>query len=410
MLLYQLYDMHRAALRPFGVWADAVQTLAESPYLPPAWTGLNRVWAAGAALVERVTRDFAKPSFGLIETDIAGEVVPVREEVVASYPFCELRHFVRETDQGKDDPRILVVAPLSGHHATLLRDTVRDLLPAHDVYVTDWVDARQVPLTEGAFDLDEYIAYVMAFLQVLGPQTHVVAVCQAAVPVLAAVALLAEAEDANQPRSMILMGGPIDVTAAPTGPSRLAQAHGRDWFERTVITQVPSYYPGAYRRVFPGFVQLSGFMSMHLDRHIGAHWDFFLHLVQGDGESAEAHRRFYDEYLSVMDLSAEFYLQTIEAVFQDHAFPKGRFHWRGHRVAPEAIQRTALLTVEGALDDISAPGQTRAAHQLCATLPSSAHAHYLQENVGHFGIFHGRRWRGEVLPRLSAFIRQAADA
>lgn len=411
MLLYQLYDLQRAALRPVGLWADAMQSLADSPHLPPAWAALNRVWSAGATVVGRLTRDFSKPAFGLVETEIDGVVVPVREEVVARLPFCELRHFARETGAAeRADPRLLLVAPLSGHHATLLRDTVRDLLPAHDVFVTDWVDARQVPLEQGAFDLDAYIAYVRHWLSVLGPDTHVVAVCQAAVPVLAAVALLAEEEAPHQPRSMTLMGGPIDVTAAPTAPSRLAQAHSRAWFERTVISQVPAYYPGAYRHVFPGFVQLSGFMSMHLDRHIGAHWELFLHLVQGDGESAEAHRRFYDEHLSVMDLPAEFYLQTIEAVFQRHDLPRGTFSWRGRRVVPEAIGRTALLTIEGALDDISAPGQTRAAHDLCRNIPASAKAHYLQDNVGHFGIFHGRRWRGAVLPRLHAFIRGTAAA
>jgi poly(3-hydroxybutyrate) depolymerase len=297
---------------------------------------------------------------------------------------------------------------MSGHHATLLRGTVEALLPEHDVYITDWLDARRIPLSRGKFDLDDYIAYVIEFLQVLGPETHVLAVCQPTVPVLAAVSLMAQADDPNQPRSMVLMGGPIDAEAAPTAVTKLAKGRPLSWFERTVVSQVPVYYPGALRRVYPGFVQLTGFMSMNLDRHVGEHLRLFEHLVQGDGESAGAHRRFYDEYLSVMDLPAEFYLQTVSTVFQHCALPNGTMRWRGEPVDPSAIRRTALMTVEGEMDDISAPGQTRAAHRLVSNLPEEMQADHMQPGVGHYGIFNGRRWRGEIQPAIAAFVRKQA--
>ena len=404
-MLYQLYDVQRAALKPMRLWADAVQTAFRHPFVPASYTGLGRAMAAGAELFERMTRRFAKPEFGLETTTVDGVPVAVFERLVTVKPFCELIHFQRAT--GRRDPKVLLVAPLSGQHATLLRGTVEALLPAHDVYITDWIDASLVPLTEGSFDLDDYIDYVLEFLRLLGPETHVVAVCQPAVPVLAAVALLAQDDAAAQPRSMTLIGGPIDAAVAPTVPSRLARMHSVEWFERTVIARVPVWYPGAMRRVFPGFIQLSGFMSMNMDRHIGAHIKLFNHLVEGDGESADAHKRFYDEYLSVMDLPAEFYLQTVETVFQRHDLPNGTMRWRGHPVQPAAIRRTALMTIEGERDDISAPGQTWAAHALCPNIPAERRAHHLQADVGHYGLFNGRRWREQVMPRLAAFIRAA---
>ncbi|CAK0777888.1 poly(3-hydroxybutyrate) depolymerase [uncultured Gammaproteobacteria bacterium] len=403
-MLYQMYDIQRMALQPMRLWAGFAQNTFRNPFLPATYTPFGRAIAAGAELVERSTRDFTKPSFGLHETVIDGDTVTVHERIVAHKPFCELRHFSRVTE--RTDPRVLIVAPMAGQYATLLRGTVEALLPDHDVYITDWIDARQVPRGCGRFDLDDYIAYVIEFLQLLGPNLHVLAVCQPSVPVLAAVALMAEAEDPCQPLSMTLIGGPIDPAAAPTMPSRAAAMHPIQWFEKTVITTVPFYYPGALRKVFPGFVQLSGFMTMNLDRHIGAHVDLFNHLVEGDGDSAAAHRKFYDEYLSVMDLPAEFYLQTVETVFQRQALAQGTMTWRGQPVNPAAISRTALMTVEGELDDISAPGQTIAAHKLCSGIPEQRRAHHLQEGTGHFGMFNGRRWREQVRPRLTAFFRE----
>jgi len=300
---------------------------------------------------------------------------------------------------------VLLVAPMSGHHATLLRGTVQDMIDAGlEVFITDWRDARIVPLVYGDFDLGSYVQTVAKFLQHLGPETHVVAVCQPAPAVVAAVSLLAARNDPAQPRSMTLMGGPVDTRAAPTIVTRLAQEHSIHWFERHVIDTVPPWHPGAFRRVYPGFVQLAAFISMNPDRHVEAHRRMFEHLVKGDDDSAAAHRRFYDEYLAVMDVPASYYLETVETFFQKHDLARGRMRVRGELVDPTSIQRTALMTVEGELDDISAPGQTIAAHTMCASIPSSRRAQYLQEGVGHYGIFNGRKWRTEILPRIKSFI------
>ena len=403
-MLYQLYDLQRAALRPMRLWAEAFQAVFRHPYLPTAYTGLGRSMAAAAEMFERTTRRFGKPDFDLTTAVVDGAPAAIGERVVAELPFCRLLHFSRAVPPRRD-PRVLLVAPLSGHHSTLLRGTVAAMLPEHDVFITDWLDASLVPLSKGAFDLDTYIEYLLSFIKLLGPDIHIVAVCQPAVPALAAVSLLAQDEDPSQPKSLTLIGGPIDVTVAPTVPSRLAQMHSLQWYERTVIATVPVWYPGGLRRVFPGFIQLSGFMSMNFDRHVGAHVQLFNHLVEGDGDSVAAHKRFYDEYLSVMDLPAEFYLQTVATVFQRHDLPRGRMTWRGHPVDPAAIRRTALLTIEGERDDISAPGQTRAAHGLCPNIPAHRRSHHLQRDVGHFGLFNGRRWREEVMPALRGFIR-----
>ncbi|WP_207480447.1 polyhydroxyalkanoate depolymerase [Arenibaculum pallidiluteum] len=402
-MLYQLYDLQHAALYPMRLLAEATQATFQNPFLPASYTRLGRSIAAGAELIERTTRRFGKPAWGLAKTRTPSGEASVAEVKVLRKPFCDLVHFKRSVP--RQDPKVLLVAPMSGHYATLLRGTVDALLPEHEVYVTDWIDARQVPLSQGRFDLDEYVAYVMEFIRHLGPDVHVIAVCQPAVPVLAAVSLMSQADDPMQPLSMVLMGGPIDTAAAPTVVTQLAETRPLSWFERNVVTSLPVYYPGGLRRVYPGFVQLTGFMSMNLDRHVGEHLKLFEHLVRGDGESAEQHRRFYDEYLSVMDLPAEFYLQTVSTVFQERALARGRFTWRGQAVDPGAITRTALMTVEGELDDISAPGQTRAAHRLCSGLRPEQRQDYCQKGVGHYGIFNGRRFREMILPRIRNFIR-----
>ena len=312
---------------------------------------------------------------------------------------------MRFVSSGSAGRRVLLVAPMSGHHATLLRGTVQDMIDAGlEVFVTDWKDARIVPLLHGDFDLGSYIETIVGFLQHLGPDTHVVAVCQPAPAVVAAVALMAAANDPAQPRSMTLMGGPVDTRAAPTVVTKLAAQHPIDWFERHVVATVPAWHPGAFRRVYPGFLQLAAFISMNPDRHMEAHKRMFAHLVKGDDDSAAAHRRFYDEYLSVMDVPASYYLQTVETFFQKHDLARGVMTVRGEAVLPSAIERTALMTVEGELDDISAPGQTIAAQVMCSGIPSERRMQYLQPGVGHYGIFNGRKWRGEILPRIKGFI------
>lgn len=403
-MLYHLYDLQHAVLQPVRLIAGAAQHTFQNPFLPASYTGIGRAMAAGAELLERTTRRFDKPAFGIRTARVNGDEVAITERVEMETPFCRLLNFHK--DANAEQPTVLLVAPMSGHHATLLRGTVAALVHDHNVYVTDWIDIRHVPLSKGRFGLDEYIDHVINFVHHLGANTHIIAVCQPAVPVLAAASLMAAADDPIQPRSMTLMGGPIDPMANPTVPVKLGASRPLSWFERTVITTVPVYYPGAFRRVYPGFIQLSGFMSMNLDRHIGEHLGLFRHLIRGDGESAEAHRRFYDEYLSVMDLSAEFYLETIETVFQKHALANGTMKSRGHAVEPSAIRKTALMTVEGQLDDISAPGQTVSAHRLCSNLPEEMKTHHLQEGVGHYGIFNGRRWREHIMPRVRDFIRQ----
>ena len=402
-MLYHLYDMNQAVLAPWRLVASVTQASFQNPLFPVSETPYGRLVAAGAELFERTTRRFAKPEFGLNTTDIDGKKIAVTDSIILSKPFCDLRHFSRDTN--RDDPKLLIVAPMSGHHATLLRGTVEALLPHHDVYITDWIDARHVPLADGPFELDTYIDYLIDFLNFLGPETHVMAVCQPAVPVMAATAIMAARNLPNQPLSMTLMGGPIDTRVAPTSVTSFAEGRPISWFEKNVITTVPPYYEGAFRKVYPGFLQLSGFVSMNLDRHVNAHLRMFNHLVQGDGDSAATHRKFYDEYLAVMDMPADFYLQTVAAVFKNHALPKGILIYRGERVEPAAIAKTALLTIEGGLDDISAVGQTGAAHDLCKNIPAAKKVKHIQDNVGHYGIFNGSRWRNEIMPRVRDFIR-----
>jgi poly(3-hydroxybutyrate) depolymerase len=329
----------------------------------------------------------------------------LRSRNVWSRPFCNLVRFERDLPAGRRaDPKLLIVAPMSGHYATLLRGTVEAMLPHADVYVTDWADARMVPVSEGRFDLDDYIDYVVDMFHELGPDAHVMAVCQPSVPVLAAVALMEAKGDRFAPATMTLMGGPVDTRRNPTGVNLLAKEKGLNWFRDNVIMQVPWPMPGVSRDVYPGFLQLSGFMGMNLDRHITAHKEFFMHLIKNDGDGAEKHRDFYDEYLAVMDLTAEFYLQTVDTVFIRHALPKGEMTHRGMPVDPKAIRNVALLTIEGENDDISGIGQTEAAHTLCVNVPPEKHVHYMQPAVGHYGVFNGSRFRSDIVPRIVDFI------
>lgn len=403
-MFYQLYEMNHAALQPARAYADAVRLFYSNPLNPFSHTQIGRSVAAVAELFERTTRRYGKPEFGLKTTTVDWKSVGVTERVAWKRPFCNLIHFERDLPAGRrPDRKLLIVAPMSGHYATLLRGTVETLLPHAEVYITDWTDARTVPLTEGKFDLDDYIDYLIDIFHALGPDTHVMAVCQPSVPVLAAVAVMEARGDRFVPATMTMMGGPIDTRRNPTAVNQLAKEHGIRWFRDNVIMQVPWPAPGFMRDVYPGFLQLSGFMSMNLDRHIIAHKDFFMHLVKDDGDSAEKHRDFYDEYLAVMDLTAEFYLQTVETVFIRHALPKGLMMHRGERVDPAAIRSVALLTVEGENDDISGVGQTEAAHDICTNIPQQMRAHYMQPKVGHYGVFNGSRWRAEIAPRILDF-------
>ncbi|NLH81913.1 MAG: polyhydroxyalkanoate depolymerase [Phyllobacteriaceae bacterium] len=408
-MFYQLYELNHAALRPMRMAAEMGRWALRSPFNPLAGTTVGRSLAAGFEVFERTTRRYGKPEFELPTTVVDGVEVAVNEEIVWRKPFCGLLHFARDLPADRPaDPKVLIVAPMSGHYATLLRGTVEAMLPAHEVYITDWVDARTVPLTEGSFDLDDYVDYVIEMIRHLGEGVNIVAVCQPSVPVLAAVSVMSEDGDPLVPATMTLMGGPIDTRISPTAVNKVAHDKGLAWFERNVIMRVPFPHAGAFREVYPGFLQLGGFMSMNLDRHVSAHKEFFVHLVEGDGDSAEKHRDFYDEYLAVMDLTKEFYLQTIRTVFLDHDLPEGKMMHRGRLVKPSAIRDTALFTVEGELDDITGMGQTQAAHRLCSGLAAEQQLDYVQPGVGHYGVFNGSRFRANIQPRIAAFIRRHA--
>ena len=399
-MIYALHDAAAASLLPARAWARAASTLLRATPGPEALTWGTRAVVAWADVANDVLRPRGKPEWNIRTTRGGEEALP--ETVELDQPFVRLLRFQAPGAIGR---RVLLVAPMSGHHATLLRGTVQDMVEAgFEVFVTDWRDARIVPLLHGDFDLSSYIETVIAFLQHLGPNTHVVAVCQPAPAVVAAVSLMAARNDPAQPRTMTLMGGPVDTRAAPTVVTKLAQEHSIQWFERHVTTTVPPWHPGGFRRVYPGFLQLAAFISMNPDRHIAAHRKMFDHLVRGDEESAAAHRRFYDEYLAVMDVPASYYLQTVETFFQKHELADGRMTVRGEPVTPSAIEHTALMTVEGELDDISAPGQTIAAQTICRGIPTERREQYMQLGVGHYGIFNGRKWRGEILPRIASFI------
>jgi poly(3-hydroxybutyrate) depolymerase len=404
--MYWFYEMSQAAVIPSRAMADATRLLFRNPVNPWAHTTFGKSLAAGAELFERSTRRYGRPEWNISSTTVGGERVPVHITPVWQRPFCRLLHFERTLEHAphRPQPRVLIVAPMSGHYATLLRGTVEAFLPNHDVYITEWADARTVPVSEGPFDLDDYVDYLVSMLHALGGNAHVIAVCQPSVPVMAAVSVMETADDPYVPNSMVLMGGPIDTRINPTAVNKLAEERGIDWFRRNVITKVPFPHPGMLRDVYPGFLQLHGFMSMNLDRHIEAHRNLFMHLVKADGDSAQKHREFYDEYLAVMDLAAEFYLQTVDTVFVRHALPKGQMTHRGRPVDPAAIRRVAMLTVEGEHDDISGVGQTEAAHRLCVNIPPERRAHWLQPAVGHYGVFNGSRFRAEIAPRISDFM------
>ena len=410
--LYWFYEMSHAALNPSRAMADATRLFFKNPVNPFSFTPYGKSVAAACELFERSTRRYGRPEWRISSTLVGGERVPVEIKTVWERPFCRLIHFERVFSHKpqRPQPRLLLIAPMSGHYPTLLRGTVEAFLPNHDVYITDWVDARMVPLSEGYFDLDDYIDYVISMLHTLGSDTHVIAVCQPSVPVLAAVSLMEADGDPYAPASMVLMGGPIDTRVNPTAVNRLAEQRGTEWFQHHVITKVPFPNPGFMRDVYPGFLQLNGFVSMNLDRHIEAHKQLFMHLVRGDGDSASKHREFYDEYLAVMDLSAEFYLQTVETVFVRHALPHGEMTHRGRPIDPGKIRRTGLMTVEGEHDDISGVGQTEAAHRLCANIPADRKAHWLQTNVGHYGVFNGSRFRAEIAPRIADFVLSMGHA
>jgi poly(3-hydroxybutyrate) depolymerase len=404
--MYWFYEMGHAALNPSRALADATRLFFKNPANPLAHTSYGKSMAAAAELFERSTRRYQKPEWRISETVVGAEHVPVNIRTVWQRPFCNLLHFERAVARSprRPQPKLLLVAPMSGHYATLLRGTVETFLPNHDVYITEWVDARMVPLADGRFDLDDYIDYVISMLHLLGGDCHVIAVCQPSVPVMAAIALMEADKDPDVPHSMVLMGGPIDTRVNPNGVNRLAASRGIDWFRRNVITKVPFPQPGVMRDVYPGFLQLHGFVSMNLDRHIEAHRNLFLNLVKADGDSAQKHREFYDEYLAVMDLAAEFYLQTVDTVFIRHALPKGEMTHRGRKVDPSKISHVALMTVEGENDDISSVGQTAPAHKLCANIPDEHKVHYVQPAVGHYGVFNGSRFRAEIAPRIADFV------
>jgi len=404
--LYWLYEMGHASLQPARALADMTRLYFKNPFNPLAHSTYGKTIAATAELFERSTRRYGKPEWGIDTVMISGERAPIHITTAWERPFCRLQHFERLFCHmpRRPQPKVLIVAPMSGHYATLLRGTVEAFLPNHDVYITDWVDARMVPVSEGRFDLDDYIDYLISILHFLGGDTHVIAVCQPSVPVLAATSIMEAGNDPYSPRSMTLMGGPIDTRVNPTGVNKLAESRGVDWFRRNVITKVPFPHPGVMRDVYPGFLQLQGFVSMNLDRHVDAHSNLFFHLVKGDGDSVTKHREFYDEYLAVMDLTAEFYLQTVDVVFVRHDLPNGTMTYRGKLVDPSKIRNTALLTIEGEHDDISGVGQTEAAHKLCVNIPAERKTHYLQLGVGHYGVFNGSRFRAEVAPRISDFM------
>jgi poly(3-hydroxybutyrate) depolymerase len=409
-MLYQLYETQRALLSPFAEFAGASAKLYTHPLSPFTHTPLAQRVAASFDLLNRLAKDYEKPEFNITTARVGGQVdVAVQEQVAIVKPFCRLLRFKRFTDDSraldlmKQQPTVLVVAPLSGHHSTLLRDTVKNLLQDHKVYVTDWTDARMVPVEVGPFHLDDYVDYVREFIRHIGPGVHVISVCQPTVPVLAAVSLMASAGELT-PTTLTMMGGPIDARRSPTAVNNLAMNKSFEWFENNVIYRVPQNYPGATRRVYPGFMQHTGFVAMNPDRHVTSHYDYFLDLVRGDEGSADSHRQFYDEYNAVLDMPAEYYLDTIKTVFQDFALVNGTWVVDGDLVRPQDITTSSLLTIEGELDDISGAGQTRAAHELCTGIPQSRRFHYDVVGAGHYGIFSGRRWREKVYPEVKAFI------
>ena len=417
-MLYQIYETQRSLMEPFADFAQAAAKLYSNPLSPFGQNPFAQRVSAGYDLMYRLGKDYEKPEFGIRTVDVAGTEVAIHERGEIDKPFCELRRFKRFSDDPatlttlKGQPAVLIVAPLSGHYATLLRDTVRTMLKDHKVYITDWKNARTVPLEDGEFHLDDYVNYVQEFirhLQGIYGNCHVISVCQPTVPVLAAVSLMASRGE-KTPLSMTMMGGPIDARKSPTAVNNLAMNKSHSWFENNVIFRVPSNFPGAGRRVYPGFLQHTGFVAMNPDKHLKSHYDYFKDLIKGDDTSTEAHRKFYDEYNAVLDMDADYYLETIKIVFQEFALVNGTWDVRGvdgklERVRPQDITTTAHFTVEGELDDISGAGQTEAAHELCCNVPKARQKHLEVKGAGHYGIFSGRRWRDIVYPQVKAFIQ-----
>ena len=410
-MLYQLYETQRALMAPFSEFASASAKLYNHPLSPFTQLPMAQRVSAGLDLMHRLAKDYEKPQFDIRSVEVDGVEVAVQEQVPITKPFCRLLRFKRFTDNPavlekmKTQPTVLVIAPLSGHHSTLLRDTVKVLLRDHKVLITDWTDARTVPLEAGPFHLNDYVAYVQEFIRHVGPEVNVMSVCQPTVPVLAAVSLMATHGEFT-PRTLTMMGGPIDARLSPTSVNNLATTKSYEWFENNVIYRVPANFAGVGRRVYPGFLQHTGFVAMNPDRHVSSHYDYFLDLIRGDDSSAESHRQFYDEYNAVLDMPAEYYLDTIKTVFQDFSLVNGTWFVEGTQVRPQDITTSALLTVEGELDDISGAGQTKAAHGLCTGIPKARQFHYDAEGAGHYGIFSGRRWREKVYPVVKDFIAQ----
>lgn len=413
-MLYQVYEFNHAVLAPLRSLAGVSQKILENQFHPLSGTPVGKSIAAALDVFESTTRRYGKPAFNLDDTHVGETLVPVMEEHEMEQAFCRLIHFKRDLSvlsaaarkKAEKDPKVLIVAPMSGHYATLLRGTVEAMLPEHDVWITDWSDARSVPLSEGRFDLNDFVDTLIAALGHTGPGTHMLAVCQPGPAALAATALMAEDKDPCRPASLTIMGSPIDTARSPTAPTLLAEERPLSWFEKNVVMSVPFPHPGFMRRVYPGFIQLGSFLAMNMENHVSAHRKMFSHLVEGDGDSAEKHREFYDEYLSVMDLTAEFYLQTVQVVFQDRSLACGTFMHRGRLVDLGKITDTALFTVEGAEDDISGVGQTQAAHDLCSNLAKDLQDDHIEPEAGHYGVFNGKRWRNNIQPKVRDFMRK----
>ncbi len=401
-MLYDAYEMQRSLLAGASTLANIGAGWLQNPSNPFAYSGAGPIVASALDVFAHAAAPRGKPEFGLETTIIDGRAVAVHEEIVLRKPFGQLKRFRREGVES--GPRLLIIAPMSGHYATLLRGTVERMLPGHDVYITDWRDAKLVPLDAGRFDLDDYIDYLIEFLEHIGPGGHALAVCQPSVPAYAAVAVMAAEQHPARPRTLTLMGGPIDTREAPTAVNILATQRPHAWFQQNVIATVPYPYPGAGRQVYPGFLQLAGFMTMNLGSHLNSHWEMFKHLVAGNGESADATKEFYDEYRAVCDMTAEFYLQTVDVVFQRHLLPKGEMMHRGRRVDPAAMEDVALLAIEGERDDISGVGQTKAALNIATGLEGGMKRYHLARGVGHYGIFHGSKWRDRIAPVVERWI------
>ena len=401
-MLYDAYEVHRSWLTGASTLANIGAGWMQNPVNPLSYSQMGPIVASALDVFAHASAPRGKPKFGLDTTLVEGRTVRVVEETVLAKPFGELKHFRRQGVRG--GPKLLIVAPMSGHYATLLRGTVERMLPGHDVYITDWRDAKLVPVEAGRFDLDDYVDYLIAFLEKIGPGAHMLAVCQPSVPAYAAAALMSADKNPCRPKTVTLMGGPIDTRKAPTEVNTVATQRPHSWFENNVIATVPYLYPGYGRKVYPGFLQLAGFMAMNFGNHLVSHWEMFRHLVQGDGESAESSKDFYEEYRSVCDMTAEFYLQTIDVVFQRHLLPKGQLTHRGRKVDPAAITDIALLAIEGEKDDISGVGQTKAALDISKALPASLKQYHLAKSVGHYGIFNGSKWRNRIAPVVEEWI------